>query len=291
MQVRFDRKNHEFRPITVETGLVNEAEGSCKWTSGSAARQSKTIVLASVHGPAVPKYLRHEDFRGLSVDVEYSTGLGGGQGGGDPSAAPSSSSSEQQRAERLGEKIIKSCILGCVDAKAFPRMLLCLRVAVIEDDGGALPCAVNACITALASAGVPMLHMPLAVSIVNQTQVSAGGESAMDQGSDSDSDKNNGNGKSKVILSLLDPVREEELESESRFLLVLRPSMRGEGGADKEEEDMEEDEGEEGGQFRPRVLYQDCAGSFSPQQLGQALEAGAQAVQQLLRVVRGALAE
>ena len=164
---RYDRKNLELRQLGAELGMLSEASGSARFSQGN------TMVMAAIYGPGQPKYLRHEDYEGLTIDVSCSLSLGGGTGGGggDPTAVLNEGSNniqattEQQCAERQITKIVRANLLDCIDISLFPRQLLSIKLTVLEDDGGVLVACVNAVSLALLNASIPMLYVPVAACV------------------------------------------------------------------------------------------------------------------------------
>ena len=56
--------------------------------------------------------------------------------------------------------------MPCIDVQQFPRTQIKLNVEVAVDDGSALSACVSACLVALATGGVPLLSLPIAVTCV-----------------------------------------------------------------------------------------------------------------------------
>lgn len=170
---RYDRGALSLRQMGCILGPISEANGSCRYTIG------ETVVIASIYGPGQPKYMRHEDHECLTIDVSFSTSLGGGSGGAgfgasggvsdavasilqSDTAAPST---EQQRFERMGSKTIQETMLNCIDRERFPRQLLQIKIAVLHNGGSVLAAAMTACTMALLHAGIPMFYVPVACTV------------------------------------------------------------------------------------------------------------------------------
>ena len=134
------------RDTAVEIGLIAEAQGSARVTSGG------TVVQSSVYGPAQARYSRHEEFDSLSVEVKYNL------------LAAGSSSADLVKEEREGSRLLRSTLLACIDVKFNPRMLVVIEVSVLRADGAALATALNACSLALMDSGIPLLYYPMALS-------------------------------------------------------------------------------------------------------------------------------
>lgn len=136
------RHNAEKRPFTVEFGIAPEANGSVKVTQG------KSSVFVSVYGPAQPRYSRHEEFNKCSVDIEYKAGFSG-------------STSNRNQIENDGAMFLRQIVEPALMLEQFPRMLISIKVSVLNDDGSLFALSLNACTLALAISGLPMLYMPV----------------------------------------------------------------------------------------------------------------------------------
>jgi len=134
-------------------GIISEADGSCKFGNG------ETSVVASVYGPQTPRFMRHEEYDTATLEVEYRLV------GGIKSTSSSSGGITFDHQEREGAKYLKQALLGAIDRRSFPRMLILIRVSVLLDDGGSLATALNACSLAIVDAGIPMHYVPCAVTI------------------------------------------------------------------------------------------------------------------------------
>ena len=148
------------RDTAVEIGLIAEAQGSARVTSGG------TVVQSSVYGPAQARYSRHEEFDSLSVEVNYNL------------LAAGSSSADLVKEEREGSRLLRSTLLACIDVKFNPRMLVVIEVSVLRADGAALATALNACSLALMDSGIPLLYYPMALSCCITTAQNASSSSS-----------------------------------------------------------------------------------------------------------------
>lgn len=186
MMLRKDlRGANDLRPFTVELGLVSEANGSAAVSTGG------TKVIASVVGPTQPKYSRHElyDKAAIEVDVQI------------PAKTVVNGCDIMQQKKKL-HSLLLNAIEGCIDTKQFPRMLILFNVLVVSNDGGMIATAANACILALLDAGIPMLHVPTAISMALTTSGSA---------------------LSPQPSIMQDPTLEEESDSPAIYTVVMRP--------------------------------------------------------------------
>ena len=155
--IRYDlRQNNQIRPLGCELGIVSEAAGSARFSTGS------TSVLARVYGPSSPKYLRHENFEKASIEIELSL----------PSSSSSntyltsgSSSLSATTKEKGMIQFLLSILEQAIQTELFPRLLILFQIDVIHDDGSLLSTTLNACILAALDSGIPMRITPVAVTL------------------------------------------------------------------------------------------------------------------------------
>mmetsp|Transcript_29821 Transcript_29821/g.42542 ORF Transcript_29821/g.42542 Transcript_29821/m.42542 type:complete len:279 (+) Transcript_29821:41-877(+) len=190
--VRVDlRKTLQTRPIKCEFGMVgvSEAEGSACYSQG------KSKVIVTVQGPSQPKYSRHEEFdtATIDIDVSFSTILATAtsQRLDTRDMDPSTTCSKKLSA------FLRKSLLGCLCLRNYPRMLICLRVVVVCDQGSLYSVALNACVFALLDAGLLMTYTPNSVTFC----VTRG------------------------LELYLDPSMEEEAVSIARMIFTINPKM------------------------------------------------------------------
>lgn len=171
------RGPEEMRPLGCQLGIISEANGSCLFSHG------KTEVTASVYGPSQPRYIRHEAYDSATLEVEFLF-LGNvknhvSMGKGDSQLATQSQSEvasrplpgksgvcqfNQSHVEKDGAQFVRQSLISSININAYPRMLILLRVCVVQDEGSRLSCAVNACVLALLDAGILMFQIPCSIS-------------------------------------------------------------------------------------------------------------------------------
>ncbi|KAK9841298.1 hypothetical protein WJX74_003405 [Apatococcus lobatus] len=127
-----ERSPRQLRNLVCERSLLHRADGSAKFFLG------KTCVLACVYGPT-STVTRKENAEQAVIEVNYRpmAGIAGTQ-------------------ERQQEHLIRRTIEGVVLVALHPRACISVIIQVLEDNGSALACAVNAACTALVDAAVPM---------------------------------------------------------------------------------------------------------------------------------------
>lgn len=179
------RGAHDLRPFAVELGLVAEADGSAAVSFGN------TKVVASVVGPAQPKYARHEVYDRASIEFDIQI----------PSKTVVEGSDVLQQKKRF-ERFLQDAVEGSIDVGQFPRTLILFNVLIVNNDGSILEAMVNACVLAILDAGIPMLFVPSAVAISTFNAPS-----------------------NQEPSLLLDPTSTEETESGANCTIVLQLSL------------------------------------------------------------------
>lgn len=101
------RTANQIRPLAVEQGLLNRADGSARFVQGN------TSVLAAVYGPAPPKATRMEKLDRARVNVEFKIESG-------------SSSHAEAEAEMLLRRSVEEVIL----LSKYPRCLVSIIIQV-----------------------------------------------------------------------------------------------------------------------------------------------------------------
>ncbi len=141
------RKPGEMRPLKIEAGVLNNADGSAYLEWGS------NKVLAAVYGPreAQPKYL--QDPTKAIVQVSYNM------------AAFSSEERVRPGPNRRATEISKitaEALENIVLTHQFPRASIDVFIEVLEADAGTRCAGLTAASVAMADAGIPMIDMAAA---------------------------------------------------------------------------------------------------------------------------------
>ncbi|CAM9311242.1 unnamed protein product [Discosporangium mesarthrocarpum] len=138
---RDGRKQNQIRPMEVEQGLLNRADGSSRFVQGN------TSVLAAVYGPAPAKFSAQEKADRARVEVDFREEKGFGSGLGAEMAM-----------------FLRRSLEGVILLAHYPRTVISIIVQVIIDDGAVLSTALNAATVALINAGVEMTALALSVT-------------------------------------------------------------------------------------------------------------------------------
>lgn len=132
---------HELRPITIQTGVLNRANGSSylKWGNNK--------IICAVYGPRElhPKHLAHPDRAIVRVEYRLATFSVGER----KSPAP-------RRREYELSKIISESINSLLFLEKFPNGTIDVFITVLDADGGTRCAALTAASVGLADAGIPM---------------------------------------------------------------------------------------------------------------------------------------
>jgi exosome complex component RRP41 len=132
---------YDLRPIEMQTGVLNRADGSCylKWGNNK--------ILCAVYGPRElhPKHLAQPDKAIIRVEYRLATFSVGER----KSPAP-------RRREYELSKILSESIHSALFLEKFPNGTIDVFVTVLDADGGTRCAALTAASLALADAGIPM---------------------------------------------------------------------------------------------------------------------------------------
>ncbi|XP_071917782.1 exosome complex exonuclease RRP46 homolog [Coffea arabica] len=133
------RKPNQLRPVACSRGILNRAHGSASWSQG------ETKVLAAVYGPkAGTKKNENPEKACFEVIWKPKTGQIG-------------------KPEKECEMILKRTLQSICLLNVHPNTTTSIIIQVVNDDGGLLPCAINAACAALVDAGIPLKHLAAAI--------------------------------------------------------------------------------------------------------------------------------
>ena len=143
------RSATDVRPITIETGVVPVADGSCRMTWGT------NDVIVAVYGPmeAHPRKIQRQDRAVL--DVRYNM-------------APFSTTDRIRpgfnRRSREISKVTADALASVVLLEMYPRSKIRVEIEVICAEAGTRCVGLTAASVALADAGIPMTDMVVSVA-------------------------------------------------------------------------------------------------------------------------------
>ena len=138
------------RPISMEVGVVERAEGSAIVSMG------KTRVLCVVRGPmeCVPSHLADPERAILDVAYRMATF----------STEERKSPSPSRREIELS-KVIREALEPAIFLEEYPRMMIRVYCLVLQADGGTRTASINAASLALAYAGIQMQDLVASVAV------------------------------------------------------------------------------------------------------------------------------
>ena len=143
------RSATDVRPITIETGVIPVADGSCRMTWGT------NDVIVAVYGPmeAHPRKIQRQDRAVL--DVRYNM-------------APFSTTDRIRpgfnRRSREISKVTADALASVVLLEMYPRSKIRVEIEVICAEAGTRCVGLTAASVALADAGIPMTDMVVSVA-------------------------------------------------------------------------------------------------------------------------------
>lgn len=135
------RRRQEPRDFRARAGVLESADGSGVFEMGA------TKVLAEVRGPARPEKRDERPDKG-ALRVDYATAP---FAGGERRKRGKGDRQEGEAGEELRRELEAATVL-----ESFPRASALVRITVLQVDGGARACALNAAALALSDAGIPM---------------------------------------------------------------------------------------------------------------------------------------
>ncbi len=140
--IRVDgRKKDELRPIDIQIGVLDSADGS------ALVRMGKNIILAAVRGPRElhPKHLAMPDKAKIRCTYRMAT-----------FSVPDRKSPAPSRREKEISKVLTEALESVVLSHLYPRSAIDIFIQVIQADGGTRCASATAASLALADAGIPM---------------------------------------------------------------------------------------------------------------------------------------
>lgn len=144
------RRLNELRPIRIEVGILNKANGS------ALIEQGKNRILAGVYGPreAHPKHVALPHRAVLRCRYHMA-----------PFSVSERKSPAPSRREQELSKIIREALEPAVLSEYYPRTSIDLFIEVLQSDGGSRCASITAASLALADAGIPMRGLVAACAV------------------------------------------------------------------------------------------------------------------------------
>lgn len=144
------RRLDELRPIKMEVGILDKADGSAYIEHG------KNRILAAVYGPreAHPKHIALADRAVIRCRYHMA-----------PFSVEERKSPAPSRRELELSKVIRESLEGSIMSELYPRTSIDLFIEVLQSDGGSRCAGVTAASLALADAGIPLKEIVAACAV------------------------------------------------------------------------------------------------------------------------------
>ena len=144
------RKLDQLRPIKLEVGILDKADGS------AYIEQGKNKILVAVYGPreAHPKHIALPDRAVIRCRYHMA-----------PFSVDERKNPAPSRREHELSKVIRESLEPVVLTDLYPRTVIDLFVEVLQSDGGSRCAGITAASLALADAGIPMRELVAACAI------------------------------------------------------------------------------------------------------------------------------
>lgn len=152
-----DRKFEELRPITIRTGVIENADGSAYFSIGN------TKVLCGIYGPNLCKQNPTED--GLSVSVEYTIGSFC-RGSTLAKSKVNFDNMEIKSDERIKSILLEKVISSVICHEKYKRSSIDCYFYIIDDDGSAFSAAISAACLSLCNAKIEIIGLFSATNII-----------------------------------------------------------------------------------------------------------------------------
>jgi exosome complex component RRP41 len=149
--VRLDgRKLDELRPIKMDVGVLDKADGSAYVEHG------KNRIMAAVYGPreAHPKHIALADRAVIKCRYHMA-----------PFSVEERKSPAPSRRELELSKVIREALENSVMSEAYPRTSIDIFIEILQSDGGSRCAGITAASLALADAGVPLKEIVAACAV------------------------------------------------------------------------------------------------------------------------------
>ena len=143
------RGQKELRPLTIEVGVLERADGSSKVILG------KNIAIASVYGPREmhPKHAALPDKAVVRMNYRMST-----------FSVDDYKKSYPSRREKEISMVLSSAYESIILTKNWPRSVIDVHIQILQSDGGTRTVASIAAAAALADAGIPMRDLAAGIA-------------------------------------------------------------------------------------------------------------------------------
>jgi len=144
------RRLDELRPIKMEVGVLDKADGS------AYIEQGKNRIIAAIYGPreAHPKHVALADRAVIKCRYHMA-----------PFSVEERKSPAPSRRELELSKVIREALETSIMSEQYPRTSIDITIEVLQSDGGSRCAAITAASLALADTGVPLREIVAACAV------------------------------------------------------------------------------------------------------------------------------
>lgn len=144
------RRLDELRPIKMEVGVLDKADGS------AYIEQGKNRIIAAVYGPreAHPKHIALADRAVIKCRYHMA-----------PFSVEERKSPAPSRRELELSKVIRESLETSVMSEVYPRTSIDIFIEILQSDGGSRCAGITAASLALADAGIPLKEIVAACAV------------------------------------------------------------------------------------------------------------------------------
>jgi exosome complex component RRP41 len=144
------RRLDELRPIKMEVGVLDKADGS------AYIEQGKNRIMAAVYGPreAHPKHIALADRAVIKCRYHMA-----------PFSVEERKSPAPSRRELELSKVTREALEASVMSEVYPRTSIDIFIEILQSDGGSRCAGITAASLALADAGVPLKEIVAACAV------------------------------------------------------------------------------------------------------------------------------
>ena len=141
------RRPDELRPIRMEVGILDKADGS------AYIEQGKNKILVAIYGPreAHPRHVALPDRAAIRCRYHMA-----------PFSTDERRSPAPSRRDMELSKVIREAVEPAIFSKYYPRTTIDIFIEVLQSDGGTRSAGITGTSLALADAGVPMKDLVVA---------------------------------------------------------------------------------------------------------------------------------
>lgn len=143
------RKPEDIRPITIQAGVLERAQGS------AIVKLGRTTALAAVYGPKKLPSKHMQDANKAVLECQYVMA---------PFSTDERIRPGNSRRSTEISKVMRLALEPAICLEEFPRAGINIQVGILQAEAGTRTAAINAASVALADAGIPMKDLVASIS-------------------------------------------------------------------------------------------------------------------------------